>query len=132
MGMPRSAMVGVTAEFTGAASREEPFDGAAVFTAEIVEISDVVVGLVAKAGHVVLHTQGAGLAVTIQGARKIVEADETHGHVVEGDGHVLPGFVGGKGMIGALVIVQGLVEAILAVKNVANVIVEAGEPVVFA
>ena len=34
-----------------------------------------------------------GFLVTVEGFGEVVEADETHGHVVEGDGGALPVFV---------------------------------------
>ena len=51
--MAESEMIGVAGDFAGAAGGEEHFDSAAVFAAEIVEVGDVVVGLIAQQRHAV-------------------------------------------------------------------------------
>ena len=91
--MAEGKMIGVAGDFAGAARGEEHFDRATVFAAEIVEIGDVVVGLIAKEGHVVADAEFARFLVAVEGFGEIVEADEAHGHVVEGDGGALPVFV---------------------------------------
>ena len=63
---------------------------------------------------------------------KIVQADEAHGHVVEGDGGALPIFVMGESFVGALVVEHGFFEAVLAVEDVADVVVEVGDAPGFA
>lgn len=130
--MAESEMVGVASGFASAARGEEHFDGAAVFTAEIVKIRDVVVGLIAEKRHVVARAEFAGFLVAIEGAGEIVEADEAHGHVVEGDGCALPILIFGKRFVGAVIVEHGFFESILAMENVADVVVEVGDTAGFA
>lgn len=128
----KSEMVGVAGGFAGAARGEEHFDGAAILTAKIVEIGDVVIGLIAKQRHVVADAKLASFLVTIEGLGEIVQADEAHGHVVESDGDALPILVFGKDFVGALVVEHRLFEAVLAMEDVADVVVEAGDTASFA
>ncbi len=65
--MAESEMIGVACYFAGAARGEEHFDGATVFAAEIVEVGDVVVGLVAKERHVVADAEFAGISGSNRG-----------------------------------------------------------------
>ena len=60
--MAEGKMIGVAGYFAGAACGEEHFDRAAVFATEIVEIGDVVIGLIAKERHVVADAEFAGSA----------------------------------------------------------------------
>src|SRR5277367_2932796 len=125
-------MIGVVGYFAGATRSEEHFYRATVFAAEIVEIRDVVVGLIAKKGHVVANAEFTGSAIAIERLGKIVQADEAHGHVVEGDGGALPIFVMGERFVGTLVVEHGFFETVLAVEDVADVVVETGDAAGFA
>src|SRR5580700_1499189 len=54
-----SEVIGVAGDLAGAARGEKHFNGAAVFAAKIVEVGDVVVGLIAQERHVVADAEFA-------------------------------------------------------------------------
>src|SRR5205823_10125545 len=98
--------------FAGTTRREQHFNGPAVLPTKIVKVGDIIIGLIAEARKVIFHAQVTGLAVTVKRPREIVQADETHGHVVERNSYVLPILMRGERLIGALVILQRFVEAL--------------------
>src|SRR5690349_5197734 len=130
--MAKRKMIGVSARFARAPSGKEHFDRTAILAAEIIEIRNVVVGLIAEARQVVAHAQLARFLIALQRSSELIQADEAHGHVVESDGHVLPVFEFGQRFVSALVIGDGFLEAVLPVKNVANIVVEACEAASFS
>ncbi len=71
-------MIGVTSSLAGAPRRIEHFDGLAIFAPEIVQVSDIVIGLRHQQWHAVLLAQLASLLIAIQRPRKIVQIDEAH------------------------------------------------------
>src|ERR1700722_3737616 len=75
-----------------------------------------------------LFTGLAGSRVRIQGFGKHVQADVASGHVAEDRGDGLGIVLQRRGMIGALVRGQGLLETILPVINVSKVDIEASQP----
>jgi len=52
--MAKSKMIGVACHFAGAPRGKKHFDRPAVFAAEVVQVGDVVVGLIAQQRHAVL------------------------------------------------------------------------------
>ena len=72
-----------------------------------------------------LAIQFAGLLVTIKRAGKIIQADQAHGHVVQRDGDSFPLFMFRECLVRPFVMREGVLEAVLAMKNVAHVVFEA-------
>src|SRR6266849_7493833 len=130
--MAKREPVHVPADLTGAPSGAEHFDGPAVFAAEIIEIGNVVVGLVAQTWQIVADAKVARFLVAVQRAREIVQVDKAHGHVVQRDGNVLPISEGGERFTGALIVGERLFKTILAMKDVSNVVVQAGQAALFS
>ncbi len=130
--MAKSQVVGIARQFTGASRREEHLNCPAVFAAEIIQISDVVIGLIAKPRHVVTHAQLARLLIALQRSGKIIQADQDHRHVMERDGDVFPIFMLAERLIRAFVARQSLFETILPVKNVSDVVLQARQPPAFS
>src|SRR5216683_2424805 len=124
--MAECEMISIAGYLAGAASSKKHFDGAAVFAAEVVQVGDVVIGLIAQQRHSIAFTQIPRFLVAIQRPRKIVQADEAHGHVMEGDGNAFPILILGESFIGDLVVRDGLLEAILTMKDVAYIVLENG------
>src|ERR1700726_2991684 len=125
--MAQREAVHVATRFAGAPRGEKHFNGSAVFAAEIIEIRNVVVGLVAKARQVMTHAKITSFLVAVQRTREIVQVDQAHGHVVQRDSYVLPISEGRERFIGALILREGLLEAILPVEDVSDVVIQAGK-----
>src|SRR5258707_1947519 len=117
-------MISIAGYLAGAASSKKHFDGAAVFAAEVVQVGDVVIGLIAQQRHSIAFTQIPRFLVAVQRPRKIVQADEAHGHVMEGDGYAFPILILGESFIGDLIVRDGLLEPILTMKDVAYIVLE--------
>src|SRR6266436_208378 len=122
--MAECEMISIAGYLAGAASSKKHFDGAAVFAAEVVQVGDVVIGLIAPQRHSVAFTEIPRFSITIQRPWKIVQAYEADGHVMEGDGNAFPILILGESFIGDLVMRDGLLEAILAMKDVAYIVIE--------
>ena len=130
--MTQREVIGISASLASASRRKQHLDRTAVFAAEVIQIGDVVVGLIAKPRQVIAYAKLSRLLITLQRSRKFVQADQAHGHVVQRHRHVFPIFVLGKRFVGALVIGDGLLETILPVKDVADVVIQARQPPPFA
>src|SRR5258706_11443129 len=130
--MAQREAIHVAARFAGATRGEEHFNGAAVFAAEVIEIRNVVVGLVAKTRQVMTHAKVTGFLVALQRTREVVQVDQAHGHVVQRDSHVFPISKGGERFIGALVLSESLLKAILPMENVSDVVIQAGQAPLFS
>src|SRR4029077_7880593 len=118
--------------FAGAPRGEKHFNGAAIFATEIIEIGNVVVGLIAKAGQVMTHAKVTRFLVAVQRTREIVQVDQAHGHVVERDSNVLPVFEGRQRLVGALIMSESLLETPLPMEDVSDVVVETGQTPLFS
>ena len=81
---------------------------------------------------VAIEKQIFGALVAGESFREIVEADQAHRHVVERDGELFGVAVGEKLLVGVLVVIERFLEAILAVKNVADVVFETGQTALVA
>ena len=99
----------------------EHFDGPAVFATKVVEVGDVVVGLGDQQCHTLLHAHFTGALVGGEGARKIVQGDQTNRHVVERDREAFGIPQRDQGFIGALVTSEAFLKAVLAVVDVAEI-----------
>jgi hypothetical protein len=119
--MTESEMIGVAGDLTGTPRGKQHFDGPAVFAAEIVQVGDVVVGLIAQQRHAVALARFAGFLITLERAGKVIQADQAHRHVAKDDGDALGVFVRQQASVSALVVSDGFLETILAVKDVAEV-----------
>jgi hypothetical protein len=82
--------------------------------------------------HVVLLAEPACALVAIERTGEIVQADKAHGHIAQDHGHVFPILMMVKSVAGALVVVHGFFEAILAMENISDVIFESGDAAGFA
>ena len=119
--MTESKVIAIARGFARTPRRVQHFDRLRVFPAQAVEVGDVVVGLRDQQRHVVLLANRARPLVGGEGARKIVEADQAHGHVAEHHGEALRVPVGHQSLVSSLVVRKGFFEAVLAVKNVAGI-----------
>ena len=117
---------------TGPLSGPKHPQSAAVFAAEVIQVGNVVIRLIAKPRHVVLDAQFASSLITVQRLAKVVQADQAHGHVVQRYRGIFPFLVLGQRLIGALVVRQGLFESILPMKNVADIVFQTGCALAFA
>src|SRR5258707_4869951 len=120
-------MISVTGGLAGAPRRIEHLDGLAIFAPEIVEVSDIVIGLRDQPWHAVLFAQLASLLITIQRPRKIVQIDQGHSEVAEAGGHAFPVLVGHQPNVGTLVMGERFLESVLTVMNVAQVYLQTGQ-----
>src|SRR6267143_3240622 len=130
--MTKSEMIRVARGFATAPRGKEHFDGAAVFAAKVIQISDVVVGLVAQERHAVPLAQFASFLVTIEGPGKVIRVDQAHGHVVQRNGDSLPIPMFGQRLEGSLVVRQGLLESVLTMKDIAHVVLKPADTQGFA
>ena len=122
--LAQSAMVCIAGRCTGAPRCKEHFDCATVFTAQVIQVGDIVVGLVAEQGHVVTHVEVTSRLIAIQCPGKVIQVDQTHGHVVQCEPRVFPLLIIRQALIRAFVISHGLLKTILAMKNVPHIVVE--------
>src|SRR5882724_7099924 len=120
-------MISVAGGLAGAPRRIEHLDGLAIFAPEIVEVSDIVIGLRDQQWHAVLLAQLASLLITIQRPRKIVQIDQAHRQVAEDGGHAFPVFVGHQPNVGTLVMGDRFLESVLTVIDVAYVYFQTGQ-----
>src|SRR5216683_1097083 len=119
--MAESEMIGVTRHLAGAPRGKKHFDGAAILAAEIVQVGDVVVRLVAQQRHSVPLARFACFPITVQRAGKVIQTDQAHRHVAEDDGNTLRVLIRQQIPVSALVMSDGFIEAILPVKDVAEI-----------
>ena len=121
-------MISVAGRFASAASGVECLNGAAVLTAQIIEIGNVVIRLCHEKWHVVLFAEGTRPAIGRHSTRKIVEANQADGHVAENDGDSFRVFVRQQARIGTLIVSDRFFKAILTVIDVADVDFQTGQP----
>ena len=67
------------------------------------------------------QAKGAGFLISCQGARKIVQADQTNCHIAEDDRDSLDIFVRQQALVRAFVVSDGFFKSILPVIDVAHV-----------
>jgi len=115
----------IAAYFASAAGGVEHLNSTAVFAAEVVQVGDVVISLVAQQGHAVSLAQISRLLITIERPGEIIQADEAHRHVVEANGDSFPLPLFGKCLVGPFVVSEGFLKAVLAMKDVAHVVFQA-------
>src|SRR4029077_14632827 len=108
--------------FAGAPRGEKHFNGAAIFATEIIEIGNVVLGLIAKAGQGMTHAKVTRFLVAVQRTREIVQVDQAHRHVVKRDSNMLPVFEGRQRLVAALRISGTPPETILPLEDVSDVV----------
>src|SRR6202795_2351263 len=120
-------MIGVAGYFAGAARGKKHFDGAAVFASKIVQVGDVVIGLIAQQWHPEALARFASFLITCERPGKVIQADQAHRHVAEDDGYTFCVLIRQQTFISALVLRNSLLEAILAVKDVAKIDIETCE-----
>src|SRR5258708_32298118 len=111
--MAQREAIHVAARFAGATRGEEHFNGAAVFAAGVIEISNVVVGLVAKTRKVMTHPKVTGFLVALQRTREVVQVAQGHGDVVQLDSNVFLISKGGERFIVALVLCESVLKSVL-------------------
>src|SRR5262249_52172194 len=115
---------GLRALFGGA----QHLDGPSVFSAQKVEIGNVVVGIGNQDRHALLFAVPTSLAVHLQRLRELVQVHVAEGKIAH-DGRQSFGIVERNQLVvSALVTNQRVGEAVLAVIDVADVDIEAGEP----
>src|SRR5207302_5592478 len=92
-----------------------------------VEVGDVVVRLSYQQRHVVRGTKPSRILVGRERLTEFVQADVADGEIAEDYSESLSIFAALKLTIGALIVLERFREAVLPVKDVANVDVKAGE-----
>src|SRR6266850_19709 len=120
-------MIGISSVFAGAPGGVQRLDGAAVFSAQIVEIRDVVVRLRDEQRHIVLLAERTRSLIRRERTRKIVETDQADGHVAEEYSESLGVLVRHQTCIGALVVRDRFLEAVLTVIDIADIDFEPGQ-----
>src|SRR6266576_1702031 len=129
-------MIFVAGRLTSPPRGKQHFDGTAVFATEVVQVGNVVIGLIANAWHVGLrpqfHPQSASSLVAIQRSGKVIQTDQTHGHVAQGPGGIFPFLIASQFLVCTLVVGESLLEPILPMKYVADIVFQTGESLAFA
>src|SRR5580692_9008135 len=118
-------VIRIAVDFASPAGGQEHLNSPAVLASEVVQVSNVVISLVAQEGHAVSLAQISRLLITIQRSGEIIQADEAHRHVVEANGDSFPLPMFGKCLVGPFVVRESFLEAVLAMKYVAHVVFQA-------
>src|SRR5713101_2674335 len=125
--MAESKMISVTSYLAGAPRGKKQFDCSAVFAAEVVQIGDVVVRLIAQQRHPVPLARFACFLITVQRPGKVIQANQAHRHVAQDDGDTLCVLIWQQAPISTLVMSNSFIETILPVKDITEVDFEACE-----
>ena len=114
-------MVGVARFFTGLARLPQDFNRPPIISPQIMEISNVVLGLRHRQRQVLFLCEPPGLFIGAQGAFVVIQHDQAYRHVVKDSNDGFCIFAGKQLGTGPLVALQGFAEAVLAMKDVSYV-----------
>src|SRR5260370_36660915 len=101
---------------------------AGVSGAETIEGCDVVIGLVDGQRQLLFLEKLSGPLIAIQRSGKIIHTDQADGHVAERHRQAFGILKGQELLIGALIVRQRLLETVLAMEDIADVVLEARQP----
>src|SRR5215467_3919061 len=114
-------MIGVSNSFTSTPCGIKGLDRAAVFAAEVIQISDVVIRLSDQQRHVMLSAKRTRPLISGQSPRKVVQTDQAHRHVAENDRDSLHILVSQHALVSTLIMSDGFLKAVLAVIDIADI-----------